>query len=1306
MATLVLTAAAGAVSNVLGLPTIAAGALTIGAAVAGRFIDNALLSRPTTAEGPRLDNLDVMASAEGAPIPRVFGRVRVSGQVIWATNFEEVITKETTTTGGGGGKGGSRNKTTTITYSYFANVAVALAEGPVSHLGRIWADGEELSLDDVGYRFYRGNDSQTPDPLIEAKEGSGAAPAYRGTSYVVLERLPLEDFGNRLPQFAFEIYRPIGRLETILRAVDIIPGAGEFAYDTTPVRREVNAGEHEGDNKTSSRAGVDWTASINELEALAPAVSQAALVVTWFGTDLRANHCRIEPRVDQPTKDTEPETWSVAGQARIGTPVVSAVGGRPAFGGTPSDRSVVRAIADLKARGIGVMFYPFIMMDIPSGNGRPNPYGGVSQPVYPWRGRITCNPAPGQPGSPDKTAAAGTQIAALVGGATAGHYSLNGSEVVYSGPAEWTLRRMVLHYAMLCVAAGGVDSFVIGSELIGLTQVRDSASTYPFVQALKSLAAEVRAILGPGTKIGYAADWSEYHSHRPSDGSNDVFFNLDPLWADGNIDFVGIDNYMPLSDWRDGTEQLDAVDGTFSPRDPAYLAKNMEGGEYYDWYYASFADRLTQTRTPIDDTAYGKHWVFRQKDIRNWWSNVHVDRPGGVEASQTAWAAQAKPIFVTEFGFPAVDKSANQPNVFIDPKSSESFAPYFSAGTRDDVAQRRALEVFIDHWTQNSPVSTVYGGPMIPADRMYAWAWDARSFPAWPANSNLWADAPNWDRGHWLNVRLGSAPVDDLVTAILTEYPSPPITTTGTASAVDGYIIDRVMSARDALTPLEHAFALDIFERGDSLAISSRLVASTATFQDTDLALSADAEVDAPPVTRSRAQESELAAIARVTMSEPFDDYRSVTVEARMPDVPSDRVSSSTLPAVMAPEIARTLAEEWLHASRSRRERAMFALPPSALSAEPGDVVTIDEAGIARDYRIEEIADQGERRVKAVLSDRALHIQAPGDRRIDVPTPTAIAGAPLFAFLDLPLLTEQSEDNALYLAAHAIPWQQGVAVYRSPSDGGFQLETLVETPAIMGETLTPLASGPLGVWDRANSVDIVISAGALLSLDDLLVLAGSNALAVDTGAGWEVLQFADAELIDTRTYRLSRLLRGQLGTDRLLGTTVAAGARIVVLNADVDVVTLASDKIGIPANWRVGLAGYPFDHASFQTLSYTPAGEGRRPLSPVHARARWDVGTGDIDLTWIRRTRRGGDSWEQAEVPLAEETEAYDLTIRDGGAIRFETSVTAPGFTYSSAQQTVDFGAPLAAGDPLDIEVSQLSASFGRGPALRQVLTV
>lgn len=254
MAALVLSVAGGAAGAVFGPAGAIAG--RIAGALAGNFIDHAMFAQDTSrsVQGPRLADLDVMASTEGAPIPRVYGRARLSGQVIWATRLEEVVTTRTDTTGGGGGGkgglsggGGGTVTTTTTTYSYYANFAVGLCEGEIGHVGRIWADGKLLDTSNLSIRVHRGSEDQAADGLIVAKEGADNAPAYRGLAYVVFERLPLADFGNRIPQLSFEIVRPIGRLEQMTRAVTLIPGATEFGGNprlktvTSPARQRTSS---------------------------------------------------------------------------------------------------------------------------------------------------------------------------------------------------------------------------------------------------------------------------------------------------------------------------------------------------------------------------------------------------------------------------------------------------------------------------------------------------------------------------------------------------------------------------------------------------------------------------------------------------------------------------------------------------------------------------------------------------------------------------------------------------------------------------------------------------------------------------------------------------------------------------------------------------------------------------------------------------------------------------------------------------------------------------------------------------------
>ena len=85
MATLVLSSAGAAIGGLIGGPIGSAIGRAAGG-IAGSLIDNALFGSKKTrrAEGPRLSDLRVMESTEGAAIPRLWGSARVAGQMIWA----------------------------------------------------------------------------------------------------------------------------------------------------------------------------------------------------------------------------------------------------------------------------------------------------------------------------------------------------------------------------------------------------------------------------------------------------------------------------------------------------------------------------------------------------------------------------------------------------------------------------------------------------------------------------------------------------------------------------------------------------------------------------------------------------------------------------------------------------------------------------------------------------------------------------------------------------------------------------------------------------------------------------------------------------------------------------------------------------------------------------------------------------------------------------------------------------------------------------------------------------------------------
>jgi len=1293
MATLVLQTAGAALGSFLG-PVGSAVGRAAGALV-GNSIDRSLFGEDRLVEGARLTDLTVQESREGAPIPNVFGRARLSGQVIWATEFEEVVSEEEQ-----GGKGGGPT-VTTRTFSYFANFAVALCEGKISNISRIWADGEPFDTTAITMRIYQGSEDQEPDSLIEAKQGKGQAPAYRGTAYVVFERLALEAFGNRLPQLSFEVVRAIGALERKVTAVQLIPASSEFIYDAVEISERRERGEFLSLNRHIDHAETDLQASLDELQAICPNLEHVAMVSSWFGSDLRCGECQITPRVEISLRNVQGQDWLVSGVERFRAQLVSRVDGAPAFGGTPSDEGIIRTIENLKSRGLKVTYNPFLMMDIPAENTLPNPYSEAGfQPVYPWRGRVTGAIAPGLPGTPDQTDEVNGEIMRFLGAAKRDDFSIHGTRVSFSGGQDWGYRRYILHSAHLCKAAGGVDAFIIGSEMRGLTWLRDSRSNHPFVEGLIALAADVRAILGNQTLITYGADWSEYFGYQPADGSGDVDFHLDPLWADRNIDAIGIDNYMPLSDWRDGNQHLDAEKAS-SIYEKSYLQGNIAGGEGYDWFYATIEDRIAQIRTPITDGGFSKPWVFRYKDLLNWWSNEHFNRPGGIEmANPTLWRPQSKPIIFTEFGCPAINKGANQPNVFYDPRSSENAVPYFSSAVRDDAIQRAMLEAGLSYWQEsdNNPLSPFYGGTMVDVSRTYLWTWDARPFPAFPHFSEIWSDSENWRFGHWLNGRLGGVPLAELIDAIVATYTGLQIDATLINDGVDGYVISDRTSARNALETLLEAFQIDIVERQGMLVAIPRA-------RKADARLSGDEFVtidQTPECIRQREQEAELPSVLTLAYQDINADYRAVTCSTRRLVGESRRVRDVQIPLVTSYDRLLPVAEQWLQALWLERDRFSFALPPSRLDIEVGDIITIEDEIGAKRILVSQIDEGLERRLQTRLVSGVTHPSGSANTTVrnTLSLPPQGSGPPIIEVLDLPLLRGDELPHAPRIAALAEPWPGGASIFISSGEVGFSARQTLERPASIGFLRSPLAPGPIGVFDHANRAEIELPRARLSGVDDVLLFSGRNLLAVQAMNGaWEVLQFADAELVAEGKWRISRFLRAQAGTEDAMHAGFSLDARVVLINGAIEDLALTRAEAERPVNLRVGLAGRDLTGQFVTSLSVTSKRRGLLPLSPVHFHAR-RIANGDIALSWVRRTRIDGDLWEVPDVPLGEEREEYQLSIMQGDTVVRVISTQVANAVYERAHQEDDFGQMPGA-----ITMSLVQVSASRGPGTARVQT-
>ena len=356
-----------------------------------------------------------------------------------------------------------------------------------------------------------------------------------------------------------------------LPGVHLLPSTGEFAYDTISAIgfQRGSSGLNDATilNFFSSSPGAptDYSNAIGQLQSQHPECTTVSLVIAWFFDSEDASTCNVYPSTNFLLGEFEqwnggvwtPVHWMVSGLTEQDFPGLIPLPALPGstnfvYGGTPSDPSVVRCLRDLKARGFKVVFYPFLLG---TGPGFP-----LARPHHLER----------------RSHDDGDERRRELHGAGDGRGLHSGSTnltVAYSGDLfDWTYRRMILHYANLCTVAGGVNLFVIGSELRGLETLRGPAWTkagttdgsgnaiwdYPMVAALNALANDVRTTfdnLGFARNstalenlICYSADWSSWMGWQHP-GENGQWPHLDQLYANPNIDFVSFDNYLPLTDW-------------------------------------------------------------------------------------------------------------------------------------------------------------------------------------------------------------------------------------------------------------------------------------------------------------------------------------------------------------------------------------------------------------------------------------------------------------------------------------------------------------------------------------------------------------------------------------------------------------------------------------------------------------------------------------------------------------------------------------------------------------------------------------
>jgi hypothetical protein len=115
----------------------------------------------------------------------------------------------------------------------------------------------------------------------------------------------------------------------------------------------------------------------------------------------------------------------------------------------------------------------------------------------------------------------------------------------------------------------------------------------------------------------------------------------------------------------------------------------------------------------------------------------------------------------------------------------------------------------------------------------------------------------------------------------------------------------------------------------------------------------------------------------------------------------------------------------------------------------------------------------------------------------------------------------------------------------------------MDATATMGVSVNAIPTGPTEFWDNNTEITVLLTSGTLSSVNELAVLNGANAALT----GDELIQFQNAELIDEKTYKLTKLLRGRQGTEWAVASHVA-GDKFILFTASLYATSLPSNLIG------------------------------------------------------------------------------------------------------------------------------------------------
>lgn len=1136
------------------------------------------------------------SSEYGKDISRVYGTDRLDGNLIWWSDIRLIKSTSTQTSGG---KGGAKQKTTTTTFEYFVDLDIAFAQGPAIDVLRIWFDGKlgydqqnGATVSDLTFRFYPGNETQLPDPLVEAFTGENLASANRGICHIVFENLNLADFGNRIPSITAEI---------------AFSGDGGAANNVSEF-----LGFEFPNTVFDTSADYD-TSALNEVGAYFNDL-QRKIIIPSTGSDsseegniiVDLDTFEVSAVPAQDTSDVFGGNGWVRGVHEQTNDIINTA--LPNVGGSRNDIWVRDDVT-----GTEIYFADarrLRLADVVDFNGLPYYFGintssgdltDVSYSCVDLTANVIRSTVTKPIGFSMLPARRGRAAAQLEAGASGEAFG------VFTNTTELRIVQFVI------TPTGTVNSSTI-------------------------------ATITPGDVVPGATSW-----------------NFNPAYAvdrsNGNLYFQHTINGVPYV-WGFSTNLSASVPGPPSNwivwATPVPLVKLGATG------VQDPAGSLigTPAKGNIGTTSlFGGHWVWVGDD------------------DSTVFAI-----------------SLATGNLVTGYEGSTEY-PGIGQGWTGSITQT------FFHWhDQTSTLIGVVDNPSsVPAEGIYV--------TRFVFNLAVDMNPRETVRQMCLDAGLENSDID---VALL------PVTYAGVRSfkrAERGKTNESISNIIDLL-------AFNVSEIDGKIKFVEKGQAASEMIPEDDLVRNGSTEGEV--FVKASTRERDLPRVFEVNYNDSDNAYQPNVQRDQRPGNPVSSVSSDSVDSFDysgsgSANAFQAAATRELYSAWAEVDKLTFRLPPRYLGVTATDTIILEtsEVSYTGRARIADIGADFTVDVEQVVEiDGQYTVVGVGSGGSSFQREIPNTGPTTSYLMNLPLLNDVDDagqsTSILYWAAAGEPVWPGAQLYEKTGTSVITQLATETADVAAGVTLTALPDATRTTRFEDDDVSLTIS--VLFGEDQFEsttvenILAGANALAVIKANGeTEVLQFKTAIFINPVTVEISGLLRGRRGTEPYT-TGHLVGEQVVLLSTlTTTIVSNAATDVGTPQTYIAPTIGQLFESAL--EIAFTPRGEDLKPYSPVHL-ALTNPGTPDgVDISWVRRTRIGGELTDLIDVPLSETSESYEVDILDapGGAVLRTLTSATQSVNYPAAQITTDFGSLPAT---LDVVVYQISAAVGRGkPAIASLET-